>query len=259
MKLDAIIVEDSRDNLEVLQHFIKKYCPRLNITGTAATIEEAEKLILSQNPDLVFLDIVLDGRKSFELLEQLESSSGINFMIIFVTAHSRFDFAEKAIDYSAVGYLTKPVDKDKLKFAVSKAIRLHPHYSLSEIRETLSQLENKKLNQPEFFKIIKFNQVIKTVKPEEVSHIVAERDISNVCLTNGDEEKSSRSLGFYQQELENHPSFFRIHNQTLVNIRQVSEINRRDNLVILRNGKKLNCSRRMGRALYDYLASRNYD
>ncbi|TVR86911.1 MAG: response regulator [Saprospirales bacterium] len=121
MKLDAIIVEDSLDNLEVLQHFIKKYCPQLKITGTAATIEEADKLIRLQKPDLVFLDIVLDGRKSFELLEQLESESGINFMIIFVTAHSRFDFAEKVIDYSAIWYLTKPVDKDKLKFAVSKA------------------------------------------------------------------------------------------------------------------------------------------
>lgn len=249
----TVLVEDSQDNLEILRHFIEKYCPQLEIVGTAGTLEDAERELRIKQPDLVFFDIVLEDRNSFELLEKLENEADISFLIVFVTAHPRFEFAEKAIDYSAVGYLTKPLDKHKLIATVHKAIKLHPIRSLTTIKEMLEQMSTATQPPSPFFKIYKVNQFIKTVSIDEISHISSDRDLTRVYLTTGEEIHSSRSLSFYQQRLEDHPGFFRIHNSTLVNINQISELNKKDNLVFMRTGMRLNCSRRMGRALYDYL------
>ncbi|TVR86920.1 MAG: hypothetical protein EA411_09290 [Saprospirales bacterium] len=73
------------------------------------------------------------------------------------------------------------------------------------------------------------------------------------------ERKKQPSIWFLPARTGKPPQFFCVHNNTIVNIRQVSEINRKDNFITLRSKKRLNCSRRMGRALYDYLASRNFD
>ena len=254
MKLNTIIVEDSLDNMEVLQFFLKKYCPQVNVIGTAGNINEAEQEIRRKRPDLVFLDIVLEDSNSFELLEKLENAEGISFLIIFVTAHPRFDFAEKAIDYSAIAYLTKPIDKDKLRFAVEKAMRLQPKFSLDFIRTKIDQLQpSSSANDQPFLSIYKVNSVIKTVRTDELSHLAADKDMTQVYLTDGSYTQSNRPLGFYQQRLEDDPSFFRIHNGTLVNINEISEMNKRDNLLYMRTGARLNCSRRMGKALYEYL------
>lgn len=254
MKLNTIIVEDSQDNMEVLQFFLKKYCSQVNVIGTAGNINEAEQEIRNKRPDLVFLDIVLEDRNSFELLEKLENEEGISFLIIFVTAHPRFEFAEKAIDYSAIAYLTKPFDKEKLKFAVKKAMRLQPKFSLDLIRSKIEELQpSPAADNPPFLSIYKVNSVIKTVRTEELSHLVADKDMTQIYLTDGSYTQSNRPLSFYQQKLEDDPSFFRIHNSTLVNINEISEMNKRDNLLQMRTGARLNCSRRMGKALYEYL------
>ena len=66
------MVEDSRDNLDILEHFLKKYCPEVEVVGTAATLEQAEREIRDKKPELVFFDIVMGGGSSFDLLEKLE-------------------------------------------------------------------------------------------------------------------------------------------------------------------------------------------
>lgn len=254
MKLRTVLVEDSRDNLDILEHFLKKYCPEVEVVGTAATLEQAEREIRDKKPELVFFDIVMGGGSSFDLLEKLEQKDEIDFLIVFVSAHSRFDYAEKAIDYSAIGYLTKPIDKNKLILNVRKALRLLPQFKVNEKSNAGSVPENPDQPPPDLFRIFKVNHVIRTVRMDEVSHIVAEREVSHVFLKNNEQVASTRPLAYYQEELADHPHFFRIHNNTLLNILQVSEFNHRDNLLILRNGTRLNCSRRMGRALFKYLS-----
>jgi two-component system, LytTR family, response regulator len=256
MKLRTILVEDSANVLEILQHFLGKYCPELQIVDTANTLDKAEQQIRQHKPDLVFFDIVMGGGTSFDLLERLEQENEIHFLIIFVTAHPRFDFAEKAIDHSAVGYLTKPIDKEKLVRTVRKALSLYPLHSFKEITSTLDRLGNSTDPMKKLLKIFKAKQVIQPVKAEEVSHILAERETSRVVLTNGDEIPSTRPLAFYQDDLTDHPAFFRIHNSTLLNIHEVQEFNHRDNLLILKSGIRLNCSRRMGKALYRFFAGK---
>jgi two-component system LytT family response regulator len=96
-KIKALIVEDEKNNANLLAHFIAKYCPTLELTGMANSKKEALQAIEEDPPDLLFLDIVLDVDTAFDLLEE------INFyaiQIIFVTAFD--EYALKAFRYNAV-------------------------------------------------------------------------------------------------------------------------------------------------------------
>ena len=71
--------------------------------------------IRQQSPDLVFLDVEMPKMNGFEMLEQLPS---INFHLIFTTSYDQY--ALKAIRFSAIDYLLKPIDREELKRAVEK-------------------------------------------------------------------------------------------------------------------------------------------
>ena len=73
--------------------------------------EDIEKL----KPDLVFLDIERPVMNGFDLLEQFKQ---IPFSVIFTTSYDQY--ANKAIRFSALDYLLKPVDPKELIAAVHK-------------------------------------------------------------------------------------------------------------------------------------------
>ena len=59
MNLEAIIIDDEVNNIKILRHFIKQYCPTIIIIGIATTKADAIKLINNVQPQLIFLDIIL--------------------------------------------------------------------------------------------------------------------------------------------------------------------------------------------------------
>src|SRR5262249_48276648 len=71
--------------------------------------------INQHKPQLVFLDIEMPEYNGFELLGFFRD---VDFEIIFVTGYN--EYALKAFEVSAVDYLLKPVEIEKLKRAVSK-------------------------------------------------------------------------------------------------------------------------------------------
>src|SRR5690554_7632415 len=107
MELRAIIVDDedlARKNLAIM---LENYCPEIDVIGEAGDIDEAESIIKSAQPDVVFLDIRMpSGSEGFDLLERLENR---NFLVVFVTAFK--DYAIRAFQTNAVHYILKPIDR----------------------------------------------------------------------------------------------------------------------------------------------------
>src|ERR1700752_2887757 len=128
----TIIVEDEPKNLKVLQNLVAEYCPQLQLVGSASTVESAHEIILKENPDLLFLDIELLYGNAFDLLDKLKP---VKFEVIFVTAFN--DYALKALKYSALDYLLKPVSLEELKTAVQKAVE---RSNLKDINQKLTNL-----------------------------------------------------------------------------------------------------------------------
>lgn len=113
--MKTILIEDELNNLNLLSHFLKKYCPEVNLIATGHTKDEGVLLINKLKPDLLFLDIVLEESNAFELLEEIDDK---NIKVIFVTAFE--EFALKAFQEHAVDYLLKPIQIDELINAVKR-------------------------------------------------------------------------------------------------------------------------------------------
>jgi len=114
-KLKAIIIDDMELARASLKADLADYCPEVEMVGEADGVLSGAKLLKSETPDILFLDIEMEDGDGFDLLDILPNSLD---SVIFVTA--RQDYALKAFQYSAVDYLLKPVDPELLKKAVSK-------------------------------------------------------------------------------------------------------------------------------------------
>ena len=113
--IKTIIIDDEIANRTVLDSFLKKYCPKIDVVGFAENADDAYQLILDEQPDLIFLDIKMPNKSGFDLLKMFDE---INFNIIFLTAYD--EYAIKAFEFNAIDYILKPIDSQKLIKSVAK-------------------------------------------------------------------------------------------------------------------------------------------
>src|SRR6478672_13008129 len=158
----AIIVDDEQDCCETIASLLNSFCPDVEVTGIYHNGAEGLPAILQKQPDLVFLDVEMPRMNGFEMLEQLPQ---VNFDIIFTTSYDQY--ALKAIRFSAIDYLLKPIDNEELQNAVQKMIR-RSEKPIAEQLEILMQ----KIHQPstpvskiamptmEGFQMIKIDSII---------------------------------------------------------------------------------------------------
>jgi len=113
--IKAIIIDDEQSAIDSFKTLLNDY-DDIRIKGEATTFEYAIKLFKETEPNLIFLDIDLGNKVTgFDLLEKIDYSG---VQIIFVTAFDKF--AIKAFEFSALDYLVKPVDPDRLAQAIDK-------------------------------------------------------------------------------------------------------------------------------------------
>src|SRR5258708_7471353 len=116
--LKAIIVDDEPYCSETLSTLLERYCPEVEVAAICNSGALALKAITAQKPQLVFLDIEMPHMNGFQLLEKLPA---IDFDMVFTTSYDQY--AIKAIRFSALDYLLKPVDREELKNAVLKVLQ----------------------------------------------------------------------------------------------------------------------------------------
>ena len=129
----VIIVDDEITSSQVLDKLIQHYLPMLQVIAICNKPVDAIEKISELNPDLVFMDIELPGMTGFDILEKINP---IHFNIIFTTAHSQYGI--KAIQFSAIDYLLKPIDNEELIAAIQKLERHQTFYSqLQHLKEKI--------------------------------------------------------------------------------------------------------------------------
>src|SRR6266498_62122 len=136
--IKAVIVDDEPFCCSSLVILLERYCPEVKVAGICHSGEDALVVIPEQQPQIVFLDIEMPGMNGFEMLERIPS---INFEIIFTTSYDQY--AIKAIRFSALDYLLKPIDREELQKAVQKVIQ-RSNYPRQQQLEILLQ----KFHQP---------------------------------------------------------------------------------------------------------------
>ena len=234
--LKAIIVDDEPYCCESLAALLERYCPDVEVTGIYNNGEEALAAIRQQQPGLVFLDVEMPKMNGFEMLEQLPS---VNFDLIFTTSYDKY--ALKAIRFSAIDYLLKPIDREELQKAVHKVIQ-HSQRPIAQQLEILMQ----KVNNPS-------KPISKVAMPTmeglqmiPVDSIIScESDSNYTILHLKDKQRIivSRTLKDMEEVLEDH-SFARVHHSYMVNLNEIQRyIKGEGGYLLMSDGSTVDVSR----------------
>ena len=215
--ISACIVDDEKKGRDSLQRLLEEYCKEVEVVGQANSVETAYQFILKNKPELVFLDVEMPQGSGFELLKRFEK---INFKTIFVTAHQHY--AIKAIKFSAVDYLLKPVDVVELVAAVNHAIDTHNHNHHLHYSVLLENLENNKTGKI----AIPVKDGVAFISPLEIIRFQADGTYTHI-YTQTDKYTATKNIKEYE-ELLHELDFFRAHNSHLINLKHVKHFSRVD-------------------------------
>ena len=93
----------------------------IEITGEALNGRDAEDFIVAREPDLAILDIRMPLRLGLDILHTIREKN-LKTRVLFLSGHREFSYVQEALEYGAQGYLTKPVDREKLLHAIEAQI-----------------------------------------------------------------------------------------------------------------------------------------
>ncbi len=210
----ALIVEDESKNRELLSALVQKHCEGITIIETAENVETGVDAIRRLSPDLVFLDISMPDGTGFDLLGKVSDKK---FDVIFTTATDKY--ALKAIKYSALDYLLKPIDSEELKSAVGKVT--HKSVGLTTMENLNFLLQNLKQNNDNYNKItLPTGNAYEIVYIRDIVRLEAEGSYTCFYLVGGKKILVSSGLKHYEDLLPE-KDFIRVHHQHLINIHQV--------------------------------------
>lgn len=236
--IHCLIIDDESDAREALKLAVEKYCPEVEVIAACETPKKGLEAILNLQPDLVFLDVEMPGMSGFDLLQQLED---ISFAVIFVTAYNRY--AIKAIKFSALDYLLKPVDPDDLVRAVRKAKDWQHQKELTfRYQSVLSNIKNQQLNMDKL--AIPDSEGIIFVETADIICCRADGNYTMLYLIGGKTILVSKPLKDFEAMLSNH-GFSRVHHAALINMKHIQKYVKGDGgYVILSDNHHVDVSRR---------------
>lgn len=215
----AIIVDDMPQALEMLEQDISNNHLMIKVIGTANSVVSAAKLLHKQQPDILFLDIMLGDGTGFDLLEIIPNLSS---KIIFVTASD--EFAIRAFKFAAIDYILKPYSDEELQNAIEKAIyQIHPkNQQLSVLQESISTPNQlpKKISLHTLDKIV-------VVSLDEIIRCQSDNNYTTFYFENGTKLMVTKTLKFYADLLKDN-SFLRVHQSHLVNTKYIKEFIKSD-------------------------------
>lgn len=209
----------------------------IEIVGEARNGREALKLIKEKRPDLVFLDIQMPGISGFEVVQQLDIETMP--IILFLTAYD--EYAVQAFEVNALDYILKPIDEERLQQVLDKVrADLDQKRALKHKRLLLQLVSNISGETISSFAQLEEKNTEDLV-PKKPSRL-AIRDGRRTTWVNQDDIEWIDAAGDYMcvqalgvthimrktmKELEKELDgsiLQRIHRSTIVNIRQVREM-----------------------------------
>lgn len=245
MNLRAIIVDDEENARKNLALLLDEFCPEIEIIGDAGNIEDAQNMIETSNPDVVFLDIRMPSdAEGFELLDNIKDQ---HFFVVFVTAFK--DYAIRAFNANAAHYVLKPIDIDDLQGAVAKLVEAKTIFtadptnfstyfqSIRNLSDTL--LRNKHSNRI----AISHTKGMKIIEDDSIIHLEASGNCTMIYFKDGTRYLDTRTLKIYESIL-NEEKFFRTHKSHIINLGMLTDyLNEDGHFAILKGDLKIPVAR----------------
>jgi len=237
--MNICIIDDEKDNRDILSFIIKTYHKEFNIVGEANNVKNGIKIINETQPDLIFLDIEMPDGTGFDLLQKLDKFKP---EIIFCTAYNQF--ALKAIDCSALAYVLKPIIKESIADALQKANqKVSANNKILQYEILNEQLRNHSKDRARF--ILSNTDKMHIIYVDELICCIAHSNYTELFLKNNKKITVAKTLKEIENILNNYAQFIRIHQSNIINTLNISELIKTDgNLIVkLTNNMNLAVSR----------------
>ncbi|HTH54727.1 MAG TPA: LytTR family DNA-binding domain-containing protein [Cyclobacteriaceae bacterium] len=238
--MKAILIDDERDALEMLEWIIKKQTPEVDIIALCDSALDGLEKIKTLKPELVFLDIEMPQLNGFDLLERLGT---YDFEVIFTTAYNQF--AIKALKICALDYLLKPVDGEELKAAVQKALSRKRRTSSEQLEMLMNYFKPEKPKSRRVALTAADHLIF--VDTNDIIYCESDSNYTTFYLKKGEKVEKvviSKTLKDVEEILEG-ADFFRIHASFLINMKHVSKFTRGDGgYVVMSNNQHITVSRK---------------
>ncbi len=244
----AIIVDDEKKSRETLYNLLVRYCKNVKVVSQANGFVNGVAEIKKHKPEVVFLDIQMPDGSGFKLLEEFED---VNFEVIFTTAYDQF--AIKAIKYSTLDYLLKPIDPEDLINAVEKlekkkfegGTKKNVNVLLENLRENSNELRRIVLSTSEGMHVV---DVVDVIRCESDDYY------TKFFFTDKKMLMVSKTLKENEELLSSH-NFIRPHKSHLINVRYIKKFMKNDGgYIILSDGSKIPVSRRKREQMVDIIS-----
>ena len=121
-KLRVLLVDDEPIILGGLSVLIDWEAEGCKIVKTASNGKEAYEYLLENEVDLILADIKMPIMTGLELLEKIRTENISDAYFAILSGYNDFSFAQKAIRYSCMEYMLKPVAKEQLLELISKVL-----------------------------------------------------------------------------------------------------------------------------------------
>lgn len=211
--LDVLIVEDSISYSIELEQLCSGI--GLNVLDTVADSANALDIIFDAHPDLILMDISIEGRLSG--LEIAEKIKHLDIPILFITSFGDDRSMMRARQSNMVGYLIKPVSQEDLSFTLNKIMKT----SLSITEDEGAGIVEKKENTLALF-FLK-NGIYQKIDPRELVYIQSEDNYCRFVSKNREQFLLRITLGEVEKMITQH-GFLRTHRRFIVNIQMIEEI-----------------------------------
>lgn len=207
--MKIVIVDDEFSAREILESLLLRFHPNHTIVGIYEDLPQAVEGIKKTKPDLVFLDIEMPEYAGFEVVDFFEK---IDFKIIFTTAYSQY--ALKAFELSAIDYLLKPIEIERLSQAITKVEKIveveHYRTKLDELAGLMKQPEKRISYLEKGFK--------EFIAISDIVALEAQRAYTTIHTKQGNSIIISKNIKQFENEFADAKQFVRIHRSWIINL-----------------------------------------
>lgn len=228
--MKVLIVEDEALIRQRIERFTKELLDnQLSQLVVKPTIESAFHYINQHPIDLLILDLNLNGKDGFQLLQEAVAAS---FHTIILSAH--IDKAIQAFDYGVLDFVPKPFNKDRLQKAFDRYVN----------QTTFTEF-------PTRYLAVKRRKKLVLIEVEDICYIKGAGNHAELVLKNGQQHLHDKSLQKIIKLLPNH--FERWHKSHIVNTKVIKSITPQFE-IMLEDGTRLPISRSKYKQLKDRMS-----
>lgn len=227
----VLIIDDENRTRELIAKMIDSFGFDVQTIPEGENVQSGIAAIEKHQPDIVFLDIQMPDGTGFDVIRSIENKT---FEVIFITAHE--EFAIKAIKFSALDYLLKPVDAAELKAALEKALSSlddrRENTQFDALQKNISPNEKRRL-------VLKTQESVHVVDLDDIIRCEADRNYTSFFLSGGKKILVSKTLKEYETLLTAH-NFLRVQQSHLININYVDRYDKKNGgAVVMKDGSEV--------------------